>query len=114
MKTTLKETDIYLVQILRLIKNFKYGKVTYVPNQACHVSHVLGDPVHSLPRISLSNILIISSHLLLGLLSGLFPSRFLAKMFMSLVHTLCPTHLILWYLFNVIIINCTNIWHRIF
>ena len=97
----MKETDIYLVKILRLIKNFKYGKVTYVHNQACHMSHVLGDPVHSLPLISSSDILI-SSHLLLGLLSGLFPSGFLAKMFMSLVHTLCSTHLIHLYLFILI------------
>jgi hypothetical protein len=53
-------------------------------------------PVHSTPSyISLRSILVLSTHLHLGLSSGLFPSGFPTNILYALlpIHTMCPAHI---------------------
>jgi hypothetical protein len=66
------------------------------PPLAPILSHI--NPVHTTPSY-LRSILILSTHLHLGLPSGLFPSHFPTKLlyafFFSLLYTTCPAHNIL-------------------
>ena len=67
------------------------------------------NPVHAPHHTSWWSILILSSHLRLGLTNGLFPSRvptnILYAPLFSPVHTTCPAHLILFYLIARIIFD---------
>ena len=66
-----------------------------------HLSLSSASSIHSIPRhpTPLRSILILSSHLRLGLPSGLFPSDFptktLYRLLLSLKRATCPAHLII-------------------
>jgi len=80
-----------------------YGTQRFITafTSARHLSLSWASSIQSIPPhpTSWRSILILSSHLDLGLPSGLFPSGFLTKTLftplLSLIHVTCPTHLIL-------------------
>jgi len=63
------------------------------------------NPVHAPHLTSTRSIIILSSHLRLGLPSGLFPSRLPTKTlyarFLSPIRTTCPVHYVLLYLIGI-------------
>jgi hypothetical protein len=67
------------------------------------------DPVHTTRPISLRSILILSTHLHLGLPSGLYPSGFptdiLYVFILSAIRDTCPAYLILLDLINLILLG---------
>ena len=89
----------------QLVKKFPafYGTQWFITTftRVCHLSVSWDRSIQSVPPIPLQrrSILILSSHLHLGLLSGLFPSSFPTKTpythLLSLIRATCPAHLIL-------------------
>jgi hypothetical protein len=75
-------------------------RVHKIPPLVPILSHI--HPIHSIPSyLSLRFILILSTHLRLGLPSGLFPSGFPT----NVLHATCPAHLILFHLIILIILG---------
>jgi len=92
-------------QLLKKFPTF-YGTWRFITafTRACHLSLPWASLIQFLPphSTSLRSILILSSHLCLGLPCGFFPSGFPTKtLYMPLLSPICatcPTHLILLYL----------------
>ena len=92
----------------QLVKKFPafHGTPRFITafTSACHPSLSSASSIQSIPPHPTywRSILILSSHLCLGLPSGLFPSRFHTKTLytplLSLIHSTCPAHLILYFI----------------
>jgi hypothetical protein len=89
--------------VAQLLKNFQTFNGTRrfitVFTRIRHWSLSWASPIHTTPFYSLRSILILSSHLRVGLPSDIIPSGFPTKIlhafFFSSMHATCPAHLII-------------------
>jgi hypothetical protein len=116
--TTWKRVLLEKLIVTKLIKKFLLlwnSKVHYQVYKILPLVPILSEmnPVHTFHSYFLRSILILSSYLCLGLMSGFFPSGFLKILYallISIMHVKCPTHLILLNMITLISGEVYKLW----